>query len=204
MRLKHRRHNDCDRAAGRWRLYIDVGIAAAIFALVFVIVAHIGRFRDIDLSGPAKIVDGDTLRLSGQRVRLQGLDAPEIGQLCEMDSQSYRCGRKARDFLEALTAGKTVRCRGRDFDRYGRLLADCHVGTLNLNARIVSAGWAVSYGGYHGQEKDARQAGRGLWAGSFDWPADWRATGGIPPGAGRGFFAGARRAIHRLFGVADD
>lgn len=203
MRLKSRRFADLRRPARR-EVFPDIGIAAGILALVFLIAAHMDNFGNLELGGRAEFIDGDTLRLSGQRIRLVGLDAPEIGQLCKLGQQSYPCGRKALYFLKHLAGGKTVACRGRDYDRYGRLLAVCHVGKLDLNARMVSAGWAVSYGGYHAEEREAREATRGLWAGQFEWPAEWRATAGMPPGRQRGFFAGIQRAMHRLFGVSDD
>lgn len=77
-----------------------------------------------------------------------------------------------------LVGGQAVACQGRGRDRYGRLLAVCTAGGRDLNAAMVSAGWAVAYGAYDAEEFRARAAGAGAWAGGFDRPADWRGTHG--------------------------
>lgn len=131
-----------------------------------------------DLSGPARIIDGDTIEISGQRIRLYGIDAPEGGQTCKARGIEYDCGENATTWLIDLTAGKAVTCKGRDVDRYGRIVATCSAGGVNLNAGIVAAGWAVAYRRYSldyvSAENSARKARRGMWAGEFMMPWEWR------------------------------
>ncbi len=133
------------------------------------------------VTGPARVVDGDTFSLGAERVRLWGVDAPEGRQVCQ-DAQGsgYACGDVARDQLSRLIGGQAVRCEVRDRDPYGRAVSRCWVGAIDLGAALVSAGWAVDYrafsgGAYASAEAAARQARRGLWAGRFETPSSWRA-----------------------------
>lgn len=132
-----------------------------------------------ELSGPAQVVDGDTIRLMGERIRLNGIDAPEMGQSCFNDqTESYACGSEASAYLKALVGSQTLRCEGEERDRYGRLIATCYLKNRDLNAEMVRAGWAVAYRRfstkYTADETAAKTAGLGLWQGSFRMPWTWR------------------------------
>jgi endonuclease YncB( thermonuclease family) len=131
------------------------------------------------ISGRAEVVDGDTLRIGGTRIRLTGLDAPEIDQTCS-DGQgvSWACGREARGFVVALVAHRAVDCQGSGVDRYGRTLARCSADGADLGAQIVSAGWAVTDMGYLAEATAAQSQKRGIWSGSFIAPAEWRHSHG--------------------------
>lgn len=126
------------------------------------------------LSDTAIVVDGDTLRLGQERVRLNGIDAPERRQTCG----AAACGETARAWLARLIEGKLVICEGSTRDKYRRLVAVCRVDGADLGQAIVKAGWAVAYRRYSAAyvpaEQDAQRARRGLWASGFDLPADWR------------------------------
>jgi len=126
------------------------------------------------MRGTVRVADGDSLVLAGERIRLQGIDAPELAQSCTRAGADYPCGREARAALARLVAGHAVACESRRRDRYERLLATCTAAGVELNRAMVEAGWAVSYGDYRAAEAAARQAGRGLWAGPFERPQDWR------------------------------
>ena len=129
-------------------------------------------------SGPARIIDGDTIDLSGQRVRLHGIDAPESKQTCQRDGVIWLCGAEATKALRELIGSSDVSCTERDQDRYGRIVAVCHGNGLNLNAAMVLSGMALAYrkysDDYTGQEATAKAARRGLWAGQFVPPWEWR------------------------------
>jgi len=133
-----------------------------------------------DLSGRASIVDGDTLDVHGERIRLWGIDAPETTQLCRgRDRRPYRCGAQAANTLDAFTRGKTVRCTAIDGDRYGRIVARCISGGADLGQFMVSRGLAIeepqySHGAYAGGQLAARRAGRGIWSGHFVAPPLYR------------------------------
>ena len=131
-------------------------------------------FRD-EINGSALVVDGDSLKLNGERIRLLGIDAPELHQKCEKDGQSWKCGRAATTALKKMIGTNKVECRGAEFDRHERLLGTCYVNGLNLNKNMVLKGWAVSYkGNYRAEQKQAKFEKRGIWQGEFEWPSDWR------------------------------
>lgn len=130
------------------------------------------------LSGPARVIDGDTIELKGERIRFHGIDTPEARQLCEADGEEYRCGDEATEFLVDLISDDSVTCIGDTRDRYKRLIGVCYVGEVDLNAALVRAGWAVAYRRYSldyvGEEEAAEAEGVGMWRGTFDMPWEWR------------------------------
>jgi endonuclease YncB( thermonuclease family) len=144
-------------------------------ALVFAIVRY-GQIEQISHRGSAMIADGDTLVLSGLKVRLEGIDAPEYNQTCQRAAGSYPCGREARQRLAALAAKAPVECSGWQNDKYGRLLGVCNAAGVDLNREMVVSGWAVSYGNYFAEEVAARKGGKGVWQGEFVRPSEWRRT----------------------------
>lgn len=140
------------------------------------------------LVGYARVIDGDTLDLSGQRIRLNGVDAPEATQTCDRQGQPYRCGEAATKALANLVQDTLVRCDSTGTDRYRRILARCRTvpGDISLGAWLVRNGYAVAYHQYSyefiPEELVARAAGRGLWAGTFQMPWDYRHTRGVDDG----------------------
>lgn len=129
---------------------------------------------ETQISGAVRVIDGDTIKLGGQSIRLAGMDAPELAQTCMLEARPQRCGEVARDALERIVAQGTVSCRIVGHDRYRRGLGRCDAGGGDIGARLVQDGLAVGYGDYAREEHEARIAGRGLWAGSFQRPATWR------------------------------
>jgi endonuclease YncB( thermonuclease family) len=128
--------------------------------------------------GPARVIDGDTLDIAGERIRLHGIDAPEKDQTCSIDGQKWACGVAAWGYLVQLLAGQPVRCEARDVDQYGRTVAVCFADDQDINAAMVGEGWALAYQEYSldyvGQERAAEAAGHGLWQGEFVPPWEWR------------------------------
>lgn len=149
------------------------------------------------VTGAARVVDGDTFNVGVERVRLWGVDAPEGREVCQnAQGEGYACGDVARDQLVGLIGGRAVRYEVRDRDPYGRAVARCLAGATDLGEAMVRAGWAVDYvqfsrGAYASAEVEARRARRGLWAGRFETPSTWRAEArqarpapGAPPQSG--------------------
>src|SRR4249919_1713564 len=96
-------------------------------------------------TGPARVVDGDTIDVGGMRIRLWGIDAPESKQMCERLGAAYACGHEATAHLRALVAGADVACEPRVKDRYGRSVAVCRVGLVDVGAAMVRDGWALAF-----------------------------------------------------------
>lgn len=152
--------------------------------------------------GNAVAIDGDTIRLGNQRVRLFGIDAPEAHQTClDASGRPWACGEAATVALRKMLAEGGVTCAAKDHDRYGRTVATCNVAyreevcdparstwnlpaascyvVRDLGARMVALGLAVdrpkySHGAYQDQQQAAKAEHLGIWAGTFTGPADWR------------------------------
>jgi endonuclease YncB( thermonuclease family) len=130
------------------------------------------------ISGRAKITDGDSFEIGATRVRLFGVDAPEGRQSCTREGRSWACGNEAARKLRSLTGDRTITCTKRDVDSYGRAVAVCRSGAADLGAEMVRSGFATAYRRYSNdyidEENEARTARRGIWAGEFTNPEDYR------------------------------
>jgi endonuclease YncB( thermonuclease family) len=150
-------------------------LIAAVAALLFSVMAYAQ-----ELTGLASVVDGDTLEIYGIRIRLYGIDAPEATQTCtNAQGTAYRCGRQAARALDDLVGRRTVTCAQRDTDQYGRPVAICRQGIVDLGAWMVDHGHAVAFMRYSDRyapnEATARAKSIGLWSGTFERPWDYRA-----------------------------
>lgn len=137
--------------------------------------------REQQWTAPAadiRVIDGDTLRLGDRTLRLHGLEAPGRGLSCtDRAGHRFDCGAAAADALARLVAGRDLDCRVQGRDRFGRALGTCAAGGIEVNAALVSAGWALADDHRRRElaavEAAAREAGRGLWAG-VALPEAWR------------------------------
>ncbi len=132
------------------------------------------------LEGSATVIDGDTIEVHGQRIRLHAIDAPESRQNCwTKDGAPYPCGRRSAFALADKIGRAAVHCTPTGQDRYRRIIAVCELNGTNLNGWMVEHGWAVAfrrYGNdYISHEERAQKNGRGMWEGRFEMPWDWRA-----------------------------
>jgi len=129
------------------------------------------------LEGSVRVVDGDTLVLGAERIRLFGIDAPEKNQRCDPSGRNWACGDWAAARLRTLVAGG-VRCTALDRDRYGRTVARCHSAGRDVAAEMVRLGAATAYrrysNDYIGQEAEAKASARGLWNGTSAAPGAFR------------------------------
>ncbi len=134
----------------------------------------------VAVTGQAVVVDGDTMDVAGERIRLWGIDAPESRQTCLREREPYACGQMATDHLRSLLGQREVDCTPRAKDRYGRTVAVCRFEGIDLGAAMVKDGWALAFVRYSrdyvGEENEARQARRGMWSGAFALPWEWRAN----------------------------
>jgi endonuclease YncB( thermonuclease family) len=150
--------------------------ALILFATVLALPANLVL---AEMTGRARIIDGDTIQISQQRIRLFGIDAPEGKQRCKLNGKPWRCGQQSTFALAQFIGKAWVRCNERDRDRYKRIVAVCYLGNKDINAWMVSNGWAVDYpqyskGAYKTEQLHAKQGKLGLWQGEFTAPWDWR------------------------------
>ena len=126
-----------------------------------------------------KVSDGDSLRSGRLKIRLHGIDAPELKQTCTDPAGAlWSCGRAARDAMADIAMTAPLRCDLMDVDRYGRLVMRCLAGGTDIAAHLVASGLALAYRRYSMDyveaETRARETKRGMWAGDFEAPWDWR------------------------------
>jgi len=147
----------------------------ATFALLLPVAAQAA-----DITGTAKVREGDTVVIGTSRIRLGGIDAPSVDQLClNTKGERWSCGVAARDELIKHADNKTWTCHaGQNADRRGRVVARCEVDGEDIQKWMVRSGGALSYvrfsHDYDEDEKAAHEAKVGLWQGAFIAPWDWR------------------------------
>jgi len=132
-------------------------------------------------TGVARSIDGDSLYVGDREVRLFGIDAPEYHQTCTRDGRAWACGADAAKQLSSLVTGRPVRCEQVDTDEYGRIVARCAVGGVELNRIMVLTGYAIAYRHYSNDyvsaEQTARTYRRGIWASTFEMASMYRHEG---------------------------
>ena len=134
-----------------------------------------------NFSGKTSVIDGDSLKVGRNEVRLFGLDAPEYHQTCfDEKNQEYACGQISRDFLVDLAQKRNVQCIYAEKDKYDRFLSKCFVGDVSINEELVKNGMAVIYNFTESDDKmDALEASAkkqklGIWRGAFQLPKEYR------------------------------
>jgi endonuclease YncB( thermonuclease family) len=135
------------------------------------------------LLGRASVVDGDTIEIHSQRVRFNGIDAPESDQRCHnAKGKAYRCGAAAANALDEFLAGsRPTRCEFVGWDDYGRFVGDCYrADGQSVASHLVRQGHALDWprysnGRYAGEQQQAQVEHIGVWQGSFTEPWVWRA-----------------------------
>ena len=139
------------------------------------------------IEGKALVIDGDTIKIKNNKIRLSGIDAPETNQSCKKIFLSiqflsfhkkYPCGKISTKKLKKLLKNALILCKIENVDRYKRKLATCYKNKLNINSWLVRNGYALAYVRYSKkyilQEKEAARDKLGLWQGTFEKPWNWR------------------------------
>ncbi len=175
---------------GFWRSVMITLLLAMILVAAWFYGAWTDRRQPVPIAGQKLyVLDGDSFVVGSRKLRLDGIDAPELKQTCK-DSQNseWLCGRAARAALEKLLLEPGLACEAGAQDRYARSVAMCHSATTpDIAAAQVRDGMAVTHEfngmrDYGSEEDAARNQKRGIWGGVFEQPADWRAV--HPRGAG--------------------
>jgi endonuclease YncB( thermonuclease family) len=132
----------------------------------------------------ATVKDGGTVQLGGVTYRLDGIDAPELDQICiDEHADNWACGVEARDQLSKLIGGRDVRCEdlGLGTTTKKRHIGICTVEgeTAPLNQLVVRQGFALNFepyarGRFKDDEAGAKDNRRGLWKGCFVAPSEFR------------------------------
>ncbi len=152
----------------------------ALFAAL--VIVH-GSAEAADYSGRARVIDGDTISIRNQRIRIAAIDACERDQTGLKDGKVWGCGVAARSYLGKMIDGQHVRCDIIDQDQYRRLVGQCFIGDVDIGLAMVKAGLAeamlrylpathsISEVEYGQAENRARDSGFGMWSGRDRKPA---------------------------------
>ena len=133
----------------------------------------------VTIAGTASVIDGDTLQIHAERIRLAGVDALNLRQQCrDADGKFWSCGQAVADALTGWIAGNPLSCKTHGRDARSRVLATCTVRGENLQSWLVSQGYVLAHRqsstAYAAAEDKAREEKIGIWAGEFVPPSDWR------------------------------
>lgn len=138
------------------------------------------------IAGTARIIDGDTISIRDQRIRLAAIDACEVDQGGRRGGVEWPCGKIARSFMRSIADGKHIACRVIDTDQYRRLVAQCFESGRDIGLAMVAAGLAetlfrylprqhgVNLGAYVGTEERAKEANAGMWSAEIVKPSEVR------------------------------
>ena len=157
------------------------------FLIIFLLAQNL---NSEEIYGNPKIIDGDTVHINSKKIRLEGIDAPEIRQQCQKVfleisvivgfnlKKDYPCGVISKEKLIDKINKSQIKCVSSGSDRYKRYLATCYKDKINLNKWMVRNGLAVAYKRYSKHylrdEIYAKENKLGLWKGSFIRPEKWR------------------------------
>ncbi|MBL0374865.1 thermonuclease family protein [Rhizobium sp. KVB221] len=154
----------------------DIIVVTCFLMLLLLIAMKLERDNTELFDGTFRAQDGDSLVLGDKRLRLSGIDAPELAQTCLRRGIAWNCGRQAQAALARLVAGGGANCQGNERDKYGRKLVRCYRDDLDINGEMVRMGMAVAFGDYEQEEAEAQSGGSGIWSAEFIRPAEWRKT----------------------------
>ena len=142
--------------------------------LIFFVIFYCPITLAESIKGRATIIDGDTIRIGKNKIRLYGIDAPEINQTCTINKIIWECGIDSSQALESIISEKEVQCEIVDIDQYKRFVAKCFIKNIYLNQYMVQNGWAVAYRYYSddfiNDEEIAEKNKAGIWQGKFQNP----------------------------------
>ena len=145
-----------------------------LLIIFYLILCSSVSFAEKIIEGKAKIIDGDTIHIGKNKIRLHGIDAPEINQTCEKNNITWLCGENATNALVNIINSQKIICNIKDIDQYNRYIGVCFVNNLNMNKYMVINGWAIAYRYYSKDyievENIAKRDKVGIWQGSFQEP----------------------------------
>ena len=144
-----------------------------IFSILFIF-SFAPNLASKTITGNAKVVDGDTIHIGLNKIRLHGIDAPETNQTCEKKNVAWLCGKESTQALINFINNKKVICNVKGTDQYKRYISVCIVNKLDMNEFMVKNGWAIAYRfyskDYTESEDKAKKDKVGIWQGSFQEP----------------------------------
>ena len=157
-------------------LLLIATLIICIFQAYTEVVAQNSNSITSSTTSPLKIIDGDSLEIGTNRIRLIGIDAPEYNQYCKRNGKKHDCGKESINFLKHLISSNPITCNIHSKDKYDRFLCTCYVNNIDINAELVKNGQALTYidSSYAKEEKEAQKNKKGLWSSQFMHPRLFR------------------------------
>jgi len=155
-------------------------LIATVLATLFAPVLAGAPAGAVEITGPAHVLDANAVEIGGRPIQLYGIDAPPENQICERAGAPWRCGQDASWALAEKLERHWLLCDTLPGGSAEVSRAICYLGGrdgVDIGGWLVEQGWALADRAgtdYLAQEQSAQRAGRGLWAGKFDPPTDWR------------------------------
>ena len=137
------------------------------------------------IEGKAKVVDGDTIKINGKKIRFGGIDAPESyykgkKQTCIEGNKKVFCGQISKDKLIEKIGNNSLNCEiEKNKDRYKRLVGECFIKGESLSVFMVRNGYAFDWP-YYSKRKFAKDQEYakinklGFWNMKFEYPWKWK------------------------------
>ncbi len=145
-----------------------------IFSFFLILVFYFNQAFAKTIYGKAKVIDGDTIYIENNKIRLHAIDAPEIKQKCTKDGKKWSCGKQSTSFLSGLIGNEKIKCVTNGKDKYSRYIGVCYKNKIDLNSQMVINGWAIAYRYYSldyiKEEQIAKSKSLGIWMGEFEEP----------------------------------
>ena len=155
-------------------------LVISVFTILLLGILTFTVYAEEDLIvGHAKVIDGDTIDINGQRIRLAYIDAPETKQQCFKQKVGYSCGMFSKDTLSKLAEIGEFKCVKLKLDIYKRILGECFLFDININKFMVRSGNAILYRNtkiYQESQIAAENESVGIWGYDFQEPWLWRKT----------------------------
>ena len=158
-----------------------------LFSFLILFLSIKANSQEKKIQGLAKVIDGDTIKILNQKIRLFGIDAPEMKQKCKKPfisisfltlNKEYDCGVVSTIKLKKKIINKEISCLINNKDKYGRFIGECFYKNININGWMVENGYAIAYLKYSKKflmlENLAKNNKKGIWQGKFEKPWNWR------------------------------
>tara|TARA_A100001015_G_C14893029_1_gene673233 strand:- start:546 stop:1025 length:480 start_codon:yes stop_codon:yes gene_type:complete len=151
-----------------------MAVKILIFNLFLILICFSAVSSGKTIFGKAKVIDGDTIHIYKNKIRLHAIDAPETNQTCNKNNKVWNCGIESTKFLKKLIGKNKIECITSGKDQYNRFIGICYKNNLDLNSEMVLNGWAIAYRYYSmdyvEEEEVAKQQKKGIWSGEFEEP----------------------------------
>ena len=165
---------------------IKVFLLISISLIFFFLTYNDVKSQELEIiEGKAIVVDGDTIKISSEKIRFSGIDAPESyykgkEQFCLKGEEKFSCGELSKIFLIEKIGNQKVKCEiEAKTDRYKRKLGECFVEGKSLSRILVKNGYAFDYPRYSKkkyleEQEYAKANNLGLWDMKFEFPWNFR------------------------------